>query len=81
MVEMGSPKLMFPVSVSSEKWEENSQFLSASQEIHQDQQVGLTHALFKLLPLYQELKHVRFSSNPLIVESLLPTAPLLHLLS
>ena len=43
-------------------------------EALQDQQVGLTHASFKLLPLCWKSYYVKFCLNPLRVESLLPTA-------
>ena len=42
------------------------------QEALQDQQMGLTQASFKLLPLHWDSEHVRFCVCPLRVESLLP---------
>ena len=43
-------------------------------EVPQDQQVGLTQAPFKLLPLGWISEHVRFYMSPLREESMFPTA-------
>ena len=43
--------------------------LLALREALQDQQVGLTQAPFKLLPLRGDLEHVRFCVRPLRAES------------
>ena len=43
-------------------------------EALQDQQVGMTQAPFKLLPLCWILEHARFCMHPLRAESLFPTA-------
>ena len=43
-------------------------------EALQEQLVGLTLPPFKLLPLYWDLNHVRFSVTLFRVESLFPTA-------
>ena len=42
------------------------------QEALQGQQMGLTLAPFKLLPLFWDSEHVRFCMCPLKVESLFP---------
>lgn len=55
-----------------------SQLPPASQEVLQDQQVHLTQAHLKLLPLHWGLEHVRFSSSPLRVESLFSPLHFLH---
>ena len=43
------------------------------QKALQDQQMGLTQAAFKLLPLHWDLECVRFCMCPLRVASLFPT--------
>lgn len=45
------------------------QLSPASPETLQDQQLGLTEVLFKLLLLPRVLEHVRFCMGPLTVES------------
>ena len=52
----------------------SSRGLLPLQEALQRQQVGLTQAPFKQLPLSWNSEHVRFSQCPLGAESLFPTA-------
>ena len=48
-------------------------FLSLCEAL-QDQQMNLTQAPFKLLPLYWNSEHVKLCMSPLRVESLFPIA-------